>query len=335
MNTPAHRQMKSSTCSTTGCGIVKKRRLGISRVNQHPVTEFEIALNKVQAHLEGLSRKYALVGGFAIGVRADPRFTQDLDLAVSTQDDSDAESLIMDFHRAGYALIATVEQEGVGRLATARLVCPHTKLTVDLLFASSGIEPEIADDADVLNLTERLQLPVAKLGHLLATKVLSRDDSRRPQDRMDLASLFKKADESQIQLARESLFLMRARGYQRDKNLPEAFWAAFWDLHLTGSKLSVWDTLPLGLLEVFDKADPEYLKKDLPAHKITADFCKELHMFPGVLLWDLEALNSHLATKTDKLKSLSDRGLVTLVEARELLEGCPIEDSLRSRPLPN
>jgi hypothetical protein len=45
-----------------------------------------------------------------------------------------------------YRLLASIEQEETGRLATVRLGSPPAvsgDVVVDLLFASSGIEPEI------------------------------------------------------------------------------------------------------------------------------------------------------------------------------------------------
>jgi len=51
---------------------------------------------------------------------------------------------------------------------------------IDLLFASSGIEPEVVADAEPIELLPDLTMGVARTGHLLALKVLSRDDVSRP-----------------------------------------------------------------------------------------------------------------------------------------------------------
>ena len=53
---------------------------------------------------------------------------------------------------------------------------------IDLLFASSGIEPEVVADAESIELLPNLTMGVARTGHLIALKVLSRDDVSRPQD---------------------------------------------------------------------------------------------------------------------------------------------------------
>jgi hypothetical protein len=49
--------------------------------------------------------------------------------------------------------------------------------------------------------------------------VLSRDDNRRPQDRMDLVNLLKAASEDEILAARSALNTIQERGFNRGKNL--------------------------------------------------------------------------------------------------------------------
>jgi hypothetical protein len=92
-------------------------------------------------------------------------------------------------------------------------------LVVDLLFASSGIEPEIVAASEPIEVIEGLVVRVATIPHLIATKVLSRDDDRRPQDRMDLLALTAAANEKQISDAREALLLIQARGFHRGRDL--------------------------------------------------------------------------------------------------------------------
>ena len=50
---------------------------------------------------------WALVGGLAVSVRVEPRFTRDIDLAVAVEDDASAERLIRELAiTLGSALIA-------------------------------------------------------------------------------------------------------------------------------------------------------------------------------------------------------------------------------------
>lgn len=165
--------------------------------------------------------KFALVGGFAVATRAEPRFTRDVDLAVALRDDAEAESLVRDLARSGYRVLSLVEQEAVGRLATVRLqpAGEGDPAVLDLLVASSGIEAEIVAAADPLTIVPGLTLPVATVAHLLALKVLSRDDRRRPQDAADLRALLRVARPEEIEEARRALSLIQQRGFHRNRRL--------------------------------------------------------------------------------------------------------------------
>src|SRR5215472_767 len=73
----------------------------------------------------------------------------------------------------GIRLLASVEQDETGRLATVRPASPLSEgdVVVDLLFASSGIEPEIGRAAEMTDVVPGLCLPVAMTGHLIALKL--------------------------------------------------------------------------------------------------------------------------------------------------------------------
>jgi hypothetical protein len=88
-----------------------------------------------------------------------------------------------------------------------------------LLFASSGIEPEIVDAATPIDILGDLVIPVATVAHLMATKVLARDDRHRPQDRVDLKALFEVATAQDLADARAALRLVTARECARDRDL--------------------------------------------------------------------------------------------------------------------
>lgn len=171
------------------------------------VTALETALRQICADLTRTGHRFALVGGLAVSVRTEPRFTRDVDIAVAVAGDTEAEALIRTLRGAAYEIDAIVEQEAVGRLATARLTrSPKpTDPVIDLLFASSGIEPEIVADADDLELVPQLRVHVAATGHLIAMKVLARDDVSRPQDASDLRALLGVASTVDVTLARAAL----------------------------------------------------------------------------------------------------------------------------------
>lgn len=183
----------------------------------------ELAL-EVLSHLEDLGYPAALVGGLAVGVRARPRTTLDVDFAVAVEADDESEAIAFDFQKRGYELYDVVEQAAKERLATARFriargVAGHTEF-VDLLFASSGIEPEVVAAADFLEILPKVAMPVAQRGHLLALKVLAHDERRRPQDRLDIMALLAAANEADLRMARDALAIITSRGFHRDKDLP-------------------------------------------------------------------------------------------------------------------
>lgn len=73
------------------------------------------ALRRVTTLLSQTKASYALVGGFAVAVRAEPRFTRDVDLAVSVTGDAQAESLVSMFRGHGYQVLAVVEHRSLRR----------------------------------------------------------------------------------------------------------------------------------------------------------------------------------------------------------------------------
>jgi predicted nucleotidyltransferase len=185
------------------------------------VTSLESALHRIAADLVRSNADFALVGGLAVSVRTEPRFTRDADFAVAIANDGEAEALIRHIRARGYEVAAVVEQEAVGRLATVRLTAADDVEgpVIDLLFASSGIEREVVAAGEPIELLPGLTVKVARIGHLVALKVLSRDDERRPQDLVDLRALLRAATTEDVARAREALALIAARGYHRGREL--------------------------------------------------------------------------------------------------------------------
>lgn len=184
------------------------------------VNALEEALRRIIAGLEGAHASWAIVGGIAVSARAEPRTTRDVDVAVAVSGDNEAEHLVRALQSSGYRVRAVVEHETAGRLATARLFhSERSALLVDLLFASSGIEGEVVRRADRLEILPGLAANVASIGHLLALKVLARDDRTRPQDWDDIHALLANADDDDIREALEAVALIEARGYARGRPL--------------------------------------------------------------------------------------------------------------------
>jgi len=188
------------------------------------VTELESILRRAIRELDDAGVKCALIGGLAVSVRTEPRFTRDADLAVAVASDDEAERIIRHVTSSGFAVTGIVEQNAAGRLATARLsqADVSTGAVLDLLFASSGIEREIVSDAESIEVLPRLTANVARTEHLIALKVRSRDDVERPQDLIDLRALLHVATADEIARARKAIALITSRSYHRDRDLTAA-----------------------------------------------------------------------------------------------------------------
>jgi len=163
----------------------------------------------------------ALVGGLAVSVRTEPRFTRDIDLAVAVASDAEAEALVSELAARGWRVTAILEQESANRLAAARLQPPGegpAGRIVDLLFASSGIEHELVEAAEEMEVLPGIIARVARTGHLIALKLLARADDR-PQDSVDVGLLLKRAVQSDVATARAAAQLIVERGYHRGRDL--------------------------------------------------------------------------------------------------------------------
>jgi predicted nucleotidyltransferase len=185
------------------------------------VTALGAALQRISLALNEASVPFALVGGLAVSVRAEPRFTRDVDLAVAVRDDAAAEALVRGLAGDGWRVDAVIEQEAVDRLATVRLGAPSdldTAAVVDLLFASSGIESELTREADGLEVLPGVSLPVARVGALIVLKLLARAPER-PQDEADLQALLAMAVDSDLAAARRLAQLVETRGFHRGRDL--------------------------------------------------------------------------------------------------------------------
>lgn len=182
----------------------------------------EQQLLSIAGVFKSFKHEWALVGGLAVSVRTEPRFTRDVDIVVAVPDDSTAERLVRELGIQGYRPHTLVEQKAVQRLATVRLLPPAPGpggLMLDLLFASSGIEQEICSVAEILEVFPGVSVPVSRLFHLITLKALARDDKNRPQDLADLRQLITFAEPSDLDAAMKAATLVQTRGYNRERNL--------------------------------------------------------------------------------------------------------------------
>lgn len=186
------------------------------------MTPLDSALAQITSELDQRHQSWALIGGLAVSARAEPRFTRDIDVAIAVAQDADAETLVHNLLSSGYMLETLLEHE-TGRLATTRLISTRqsvgAKILVDLMFASSGLEPEIVAAAEPIEILAGMSMPVAQLGHLVALKLLARDEARRPQDQADLLALLAVATADDVKMAREGCAIITERGFNRERDL--------------------------------------------------------------------------------------------------------------------
>jgi Nucleotidyl transferase AbiEii toxin, Type IV TA system len=175
----------------------------------------ELAFRRAVADLSALKIRWALIGGLAISVRSVPRFTKDLDFAIAVASDSEAEDVVHRLGGRGYRPVEVLEQEYVQRLSGVRLEHGGSDVIIDLLFASSGIENEVVRSATRLEVLPRLSAPVATTGHLIALKILA----GRNQDLTDLGMLIPAASAQDLDMAREAVRLIQARGFNREQDV--------------------------------------------------------------------------------------------------------------------
>jgi hypothetical protein len=146
---------------------------------------------------DALGAAWAVVGGLAVSARAEPRLTRDVDVAIAVESDAKAEALVRALVGQGYWLLAQIE----------------------LLFASSGIEPELVAAAERMEIAPGLSLPIARTGHLIAMKLLARDDRNRPQDADDLRALRTVATPGELERAAQAVAMIVERGFARGRDL--------------------------------------------------------------------------------------------------------------------
>jgi hypothetical protein len=94
-------------------------------------------------------------------------------------------------------------------------------VSVDLLFASSGIEPDLVGRSERLEIAAGVWLLVASVGDLIALKLLAVDDERAT-DRADLRGLSGIATGVDWAVANDAVEQIQVRGFNRGRDLTAA-----------------------------------------------------------------------------------------------------------------
>lgn len=166
----------------------------------------EEALFDVAKRLGRHGVRCALVGGLAVSIRAEVRFTRDVDLAIAVGSDAEVESLTRALIAEGFALVAVVMQDERARIAIARIRSP-SGVIIDLLAASSSICSRRRQAS------RRRSWPVPRW-----SKDSKAMRAARLQDEIDARSLLS-SQTIDLVLVKRTLELIETRGYARGQDL--------------------------------------------------------------------------------------------------------------------
>lgn len=187
------------------------------------MTRLQKALIRLDTDLRALGLKWALIGGFAVMLRVESRSTRDLDIVLAVTGDLQTDEAVRGLRMRGYQDHPTKPMllRKDGSLFGVRLVSPplddgeEAMAIVDVLTGCSGVEREIVAAAEIREALPKVFIPVARLGHLVALKVLA----GRPQDQEDVRILLGGIDFKELQSARQTLMLIEERGFNEKKDL--------------------------------------------------------------------------------------------------------------------
>ena len=181
-------------------------------------------LKRLVNFLEDKKVEYALVGGLAVSFRTLERATKDIDIAIAVDSDATAEKLIREFSQLDFQPATLLENKLHKRISTVRLLSNESpNVFVDILFSTSGIEKEVCDSAEKIEILPDLELKVATLASLIAMKVLSSTNIKRKQDILDLSNLISDASSEDLQESKHLISLIESRNYNEGFNLSEIF----------------------------------------------------------------------------------------------------------------
>ncbi len=183
------------------------------------------AVKNLVKDLTELNVKFAFVGALAIGARGRTRQTIDADVAVSVLNNEDSQKLVDQLVLMRYG-INNIYKNG-SSIGLARLFSKDTDnslVELDFLFALSGIEKEVVETAEVLEIWPGLFAPIASIPALLAMKARCQELPERIQDKADLVTqLIPAASENDIIEARKLIKIIEERGFNDGRNLLLAF----------------------------------------------------------------------------------------------------------------
>jgi hypothetical protein len=133
--------------------------------------------------LDGRALPFAVIGGIAVAVRGEPRFTADVDVVIGADVDS-ALVLLQDLGNTPFRPLFAGVQELVQTAFLLPLRHVRTTIKVDLAIGLSGFERQVIDRATTVDVAGR-GVPIASAEDLILMKVLA----ARPRDLADVRGI--------------------------------------------------------------------------------------------------------------------------------------------------
>lgn len=186
------------------------------------LTAFIDEIKTLTKDLNNLGVSWALVGALACSVYAEPRTTRDIDITVALSGRNELDNFVKKLTALGYfnpqLLMHATPVITMGCRVFIQIKNDYS-IPIDLLNNNCGIENEIVAAATTIEILPSLSLPVARLGHLMAMKILSQDSGDRIRDRSDIMAMLAIVDSTEISLCRAAILLITDRGFHRGRNL--------------------------------------------------------------------------------------------------------------------
>ena len=128
--------------------------------------------------------KYLIIGGYAYGVHAEPRYTKDIDLWIDSSP-GNAKKVLACLKNFGAPVSSLVEKNFIepGFL----LIFGKEPNRVDILNQLKGLSFKVAYKESIIVNLGKVKIRVVSLEHLILLKKIA----NRPQDKLDVTKLLK------------------------------------------------------------------------------------------------------------------------------------------------
>lgn len=135
------------------------------------MSSLSLAVKALIKDLSELKIRYAFVGALALGARGRTRQTIDADVAISLSTNEHAQNLIDQLVLKGYGINNVYKEKDT--IVRARLFSATEGgqlVELDFLFELCGIENEVVETAEIIEIWPNLFAPIASTPALLAMK---------------------------------------------------------------------------------------------------------------------------------------------------------------------